>query len=145
MDPYTSSQETNCARTSINGFLHRIRQLTITSRAIPITRKQQPGSFKGAFSANGNPQAHFFGSTGSVSPVPLLTRYPLIIFLNCSWLRQEYSLVSGCFAQFIIRDQCLLSVPRSSKILKPCAKSERHLWLIFISTFATSTSKACAT
>jgi hypothetical protein len=47
----------------------RIRQLTITSHAILITRKPQTGSSKGAFSGNGNQKVLLSGLTENV-------RYP---------------------------------------------------------------------
>jgi hypothetical protein len=74
--PYTSFQKTSCGRTSTNGSPHQIRRLIITLRAVLITRRWQPGSFKAAFSGNGNQQARFFGFMGNVRTVPLLTRLP---------------------------------------------------------------------
>ena len=73
---YTSFQKTNYERTSTNGSPHQIRRLIITLRAVLITRRWQPGSFKAAFSGNGNQQARFFGFTGNARTVPLLTRLP---------------------------------------------------------------------
>ena len=75
------------------------------------------------------------------------TSYPAPSYdvLNSSRLRQEYSLVSKCLALSIMDDQWLLSVPRSSKILKPCARPETRQWPIFILTFGTPASKACMT
>ena len=78
MELYTSFQKTGCGKTFTNGSLHRIRQLTITLPVILTTRKQQPGSLKAAFFGNGNRHLLFFGFTGNVRPLPLLTRYPLV-------------------------------------------------------------------
>ena len=78
MSPYTSFQENCRGRTFTNGFPHRIHQLTITLRVIPITRRQQPGSFKEAFSGDGNQQVRSFGFTGKVRYLLLLAGYPLM-------------------------------------------------------------------
>ena len=75
----------------------------MTLRAILITRRAQPGSFKVTFSGNGNQQARSFGFTGNVRTVPLLVRLSDNIS-NCSWLRQEYSLVSGLLVLSITSD-----------------------------------------
>ena len=77
--PYSSFQKANCGRTSTNGSAHRIRRPIITLRAVLITRRRQPGSFKAEFSANGNQQARSSGFTENVRTVPLLTRHPLMI------------------------------------------------------------------
>ena len=80
--PYTSLQKTNCGRTSTNGSPHRIHQLIITLRVIPITRRRQPGSLEAAFSGNGNQQLRCFGFMENVSTLPLLTLYRLMRSLN---------------------------------------------------------------
>jgi hypothetical protein len=69
-------------------------------------------------------------------PIPLMTS------LLCSWLRQEYSLVRASLALSITDYSCLLSVPRSSKILRLCARLVKDRWHTFTSTFETPTSKA---
>ena len=145
MEPYmsyTSLQKTNCGRTSTNGSPHRIHQLTITLRVIPITRRRQPGSFEAAFSGNGNQQLRCFGFMENVSTLPLLTLYRLMRSLNVAgsgksilWLVDVY-----LYPSYVTK---FLSVLRSSKILKPCARPETHRWRIFILTFGTPTSRAC--
>src|SRR6266849_6354114 len=75
IEPYPSFQKTNCGRASTNGSPHRIRQLTITSRVVLITRKLQHGSSKETFTRNGNQRVRSCGSTESVRPVPIF--YPI--------------------------------------------------------------------
>ena len=70
--------QNNCGRTSINGSPHRIRRPIIKLPVILITRKQQPGSFKAACSANGNQQPRSFGFMGNVRSLSFLTGYPLM-------------------------------------------------------------------
>ena len=80
---------------------------------------------------------------GKRAPSP--ASYPILSddILNCSWLRQKYSLVSGKF--YLLYVTKFSSVLRSSKILKPCVRPEKHQWPISILTFGTTTSKACTT
>ncbi|KAI0269073.1 hypothetical protein BGY98DRAFT_1101257 [Russula aff. rugulosa BPL654] len=65
IEPYPSFQNTNCGIASTNGSPHRIRQQTITSRVVLITRKPQRGFSKGTFTRNGNQKVPSCGFTES--------------------------------------------------------------------------------
>ena len=66
MQAKTSLQGINYDTTFINGSLHRIPLLTITLPAVLIASKQPSGFSKEISSLNGNPMAHFCGSTENV-------------------------------------------------------------------------------
>jgi hypothetical protein len=66
-----SLQEINYDMTFADGSLRRIPLLTTTLPAPPIANKQRTGFSKEVFSLNGNPMAHFCGSTESVRPSDL--------------------------------------------------------------------------
>ena len=76
MEPYASFQKTNCWIASTNGSPHRIRQLTITLRVLPITRRLQSGSSKETSTGNGNQKVLSCGFTENVRPVPIF--YPIL-------------------------------------------------------------------
>src|SRR6266852_5631006 len=61
-----SLQGINYGRTFADGSLRRIPLLTTTLPAAPIASKQRTGFFKEVSSPNGNPMAHFCGSTENV-------------------------------------------------------------------------------
>ncbi len=94
VEPYASSQGTNCVRAFINGSLHQTRPRIITLHVVLITREQQHGSFKEAYSRNGWQRVHFFGSTENVRPshFHIITSHDVSY---SSWLGQERSLVCG--------------------------------------------------
>ena len=101
--------------------------------------------FEGSFFREWKSTASLLWIHGKRAPSHTSHLMPSDEILNSSWLRQEYSLVSGYLAVYIVSDQYLLSVPPSSKISKPYVRPEKHRWRIFISTFGTPTSKACRT
>jgi hypothetical protein len=61
-----SLQGINYDRTFTDGSLHQIRLLTTTLPAVLIASKQPSGFSKEVSSQNGNPAAHFCGSTENV-------------------------------------------------------------------------------
>ena len=61
VEAQATSQEINYDRTFGDGFPHRIRLQTITLHVVLITKEQQPGSFKVAYSVNGNLLVRFSG------------------------------------------------------------------------------------
>jgi hypothetical protein len=61
-----SLQGINYDRTFADGSLRRIRLLITTLPAPPIASKQPTGFSKEVSSPNGNPMAHFCGSTENV-------------------------------------------------------------------------------
>jgi hypothetical protein len=62
----SSLQEINYDKTFADGSLPRIHLLTTTLPAVPIASKQRTGFSKEVSSPNGNPMAHFCGSTENV-------------------------------------------------------------------------------
>jgi hypothetical protein len=55
-------QRTNYERIFAGGSLHQIHLRTITLLAMRTMRELRHGSFREAFSENGSPRVHFFGS-----------------------------------------------------------------------------------
>ena len=62
----TSLQEINYDTSFADGSLRRIPLLTTTLPAAPIASRQPSGFSKEVYSPNGNPTAHFCGSTENV-------------------------------------------------------------------------------
>ena len=91
-----SSQEINYDMTFADGSLRRIPLLTTTLPAPPIANKQRTGFSKEVFSLNGNPMAHFCGSTENVRSPDLSRADGPLIATSCSGLREERTLVC-CF------------------------------------------------
>jgi hypothetical protein len=60
--------------------------------------------FQGTFFREWKSTGSLLWVHGKRAPSPTSHLVPSDEVLNCSWLRQEYSLVSGCFTQSIIRD-----------------------------------------
>ena len=161
-DDRSSSPNFICAGHGYHGFLHIISENQLRkdihkwlSPPDPSTnhniacdtynKKTATWFFQGSIFREWKSTGSLLWIHGKRAFSPASHRIPSDEILDCSWLWQEYSLVSRCSALSIMRDQCLSSVPRSSKIFKPNVMPEKHRWLIFILTFGTPTNKPCTT
>jgi hypothetical protein len=126
-------------RIFVDGSLHQTHPRTITLRVVPITREQQPGSFKAIYIMSGNRNLRFSGSTENVRLCLTFYQTPPDSILCVAGAGKSilWSVVLLRFPSKMVDVVYHLPVLQSLKTSKLCAMLVKPRWLISISTSGT--------